>query len=161
MVPRRDVKLARYEFAQCRQEPANENGESESMTNCINKARGLAKECNFGNLEDEMLRDKIITGLLDINLKKQFLKQQNLTSEMVISQCQMEEATQVDLVRNNWLQPGPSAQTINKLTGSKQVSTRKCSFCGRGYHKKLSECPARGATCNHCKQKNHYAAVCR
>ncbi|XP_062541083.1 uncharacterized protein K02A2.6-like [Armigeres subalbatus] len=158
MVPQKDVKLARYEFFQCRQQPASEDHEAESVMHFINRARELVKDCNFGNLEDEMLRDSIITGILDTNLKKRFIEQPNLTSAMVIAQCQTEEATRLEMVRHNWLQP-TTTHSVNKLDSKKME--KKCTFCGKGYHVKLAECPARGALCNYCNQRNHFAVVCR
>ncbi|XP_062699497.1 uncharacterized protein K02A2.6-like [Aedes albopictus] len=160
MVPQKDVKLARYEFFQCRQQPASDEKPAESVMHFINRARELVKNCNFGNLEDEMLRDSIITGILDTNLKKRFIEQQNLTSAMVIAQCQTEEATRSEMEHHNWLQPAAaSAHSIDRLDSGKK--TKKCNFCGKGFHSKLTECPARGAVCNYCKQRNHFAVVCR
>ncbi|KXJ69880.1 hypothetical protein RP20_CCG025541 [Aedes albopictus] len=159
MVPQKDVKLARYEFFQCRQQ-CSDTGETETMSHFINRARELVKDCNFGALEDEMLRDKIITGILDVNLRKRFIGEQNLTSAAVINQCRTEEATKAELERNNLLQPGPSMQVVNRI-GSSKKREKKCAFCGRTYHQKLTDCPARGMVCNFCKQKNHFAAVCR
>lgn len=164
MVPQKDVKLARYEFFQCYQQPASEECNVESVIHFINRARELVKDCNFGNLEDEMLRDKIITGILDTNLKKRFIEQQNLTSAMVIAQCQTEEATRAEMERHNWLQPGPSSHSVNKLQSSfadsGKKTKQKCTFCGKGFHNKLSDCPARGVTCNYCMKKTttrHFA----
>lgn len=162
MVPQKDVKLARYEFFQCCQRPATDECSAESVIHFINRARELVKDCNFGDLQDEMLRDKIITGILDMNLKKRFIEQQNLTSAMVIAQCQTEEATRAEMERHNWLQPGPSTHSVNKLQSSDSGrNKKKCSFCGKGFHNKLADCPARGVTCNYCMQRNHYAVVCR
>lgn len=163
MVPQKDVKLARYEFYQCQQQSYSDTGEEESMSHFINRVRELVKDCNFGVLEDEMLRDKIITGILDVNLKKRFISEQNLTSAMVISQCRTEEATKAEMERQHLLQPGPSTQHINKVGNVKKPSQerKKCKFCGKAYHQKLMDCPARGVVCNYCKQRNHYAAVCQ
>lgn len=157
MVPQQDVKLARYEFFQCQQEAITPGGEPESMTQFINRARELVKSCNFGNLEDEMLRDKIIMGIRDVSLKKRFIEQQDLTSAMVIQRCQTEEATRAEMERNNLFGQATSSHAVNKLARK----PKKCAFCDKEYHKKLSDCPARGVTCNYCKQKNHYAKVCR
>lgn len=158
MVPAKDVKLARYEFFQCQQEASGAGHDGESTTTFINRARELVKACNFGNLEDEMLRDRIIMGIRDVSLKKRFIEKQDLTSVDVIKQCQTEEATRAEMERFHLYDAGPSSQAINKVTS---IKNRNCVFCGKDYHRKLSECPARGVTCSYCKQKNHYAALCR
>ncbi|XP_062712611.1 uncharacterized protein K02A2.6-like [Aedes albopictus] len=140
MVPQQDVKLARYEFFQCQQEAITPGGEPESMTQFINRARELVKSCNFGNLGDEMLRDKIIMGIRDVSLKKRFIEQQDLTSAMVIQRCQTEEATRAEMERNNLFGQATSSHAVNKLARK----PKKCAFCDKEYHKKLSDCPARG-----------------
>ena len=36
-----------------------------------------------------------------------------------------------------------------------------CFYCGGEIHKSISDCPARGKTCNICKKLNHFSSVCR
>ncbi|XP_058448606.1 uncharacterized protein K02A2.6-like [Malaya genurostris] len=158
MVPRKNIKLARYEFYQCRQEPGDDNSEPESMTKFINRTRELIKDCNFGEMENEMLRDKIITGIRDLSLKKRFIEQQDLTAEQVIEQCRTEEVTRAEMTRNQWIES--QQHTVNKITEGKNCNKR-CSFCSKAYHRDLSECPARGATCHFCGLKNHYEIACK
>ncbi|XP_058810974.1 uncharacterized protein K02A2.6-like [Topomyia yanbarensis] len=159
LIPQKNVKLARYEFNQCRQEPEDSSGNAENMTSFINRARALVKDCQYGNLEDEMLRDKIITGIRDMHLKKKMIETDNLTSARVIEMCRAEEATRAEMERNQWLET-LQPQSLNNITGGYKLNKR-CSFCGRAYHKNLQECPARGASCNYCGVKNHYEAVCK
>lgn len=158
MIPQKNVKLVRYEFSQLRQESGDGAGEAESMSGFINRARAMVKECNYGDLEDEMLRDKIITGIRDMSLKKKMIETENLTSVRVIEMCQAEEATRFEMERNRLL--GAEQHSVNKIAGDRHQNKR-CSFCGKAYHTNLLDCPARGATCNYCQLKNHYETVCK
>lgn len=158
MIPQKNVKLVRYEFSQLRQESGDGAGEAESMSGFINRARAMVKECNYGDLEDEMLRDKIITGIRDLSLKKKMIETENLTSVRVIEMCQAEEATRFEMERNRLL--GAEQHSVNKIAGDRHQNKR-CSFCGKAYHTNLLDCPARGATCNYCQLKNHYETVCK
>ncbi|KAL1396394.1 hypothetical protein pipiens_010537 [Culex pipiens pipiens] len=110
------------------------------------------------DLEDEMLRDKIITGIRDMSLKKKMIETENLTSAKVIEMCQAEEATRFEMERNRLL--GADQHSVNKIAGDRHQNKR-CSFCGKAYHTNLLDCPARGATCNYCQLKNHYETVCK
>lgn len=158
MIPQKNIKLARYEFHQCQQEPGDDSRDPESMSNFINRARLLVKDCNFGDLEDEMLRDKIITGIQDMHLKKKLIETADLTSAKVVEICRAEEATRAEMERNRWLEV--RQHDVNKIVTASRDS-KQCGYCGRSYHKNLSECPARGATCHFCKLRNHFEVVCK
>lgn len=158
MMPKRNVKLARYEFLQCKQQPADGVNEEESVVQFINRARALVKDCNWGDLEEEMLRDVIVAGLRDTRMKKAFIDKVELTAVDVINQCMSEEATKMELEKNKWLEE--ERHSVNKVY-SKQNKIKQCAYCGKGYHRNLQECPARGSTCFYCHQRNHFEAMCR
>ncbi|KAL3212974.1 hypothetical protein MRX96_035796 [Rhipicephalus microplus] len=46
------------------------------------------------------------------------------------------------------------------LPSTAPASKSACDFCGHAPHPR-SECPARWATCNQCRKKGHFVAVCR
>nr|XP_029723233.1 uncharacterized protein LOC115264069 [Aedes albopictus] len=158
MMPKRNVKLARYEFLQCKQQQPDGVNDGETVAQFINRARALVKDCNWGNLEEEMLRDVIVAGLRDTRLKKTFIDKVELTATDVINQCMSEEATQMELEKNKWLDE--ERHSVNKVY-PKQNKVKQCAYCGKGYHRNLQECPARGSTCFYCHQRNHFEAMCR
>lgn len=49
-----------------------ENGES--CDEYLTSLKVLAKTCNFGSLKDELIRDRIICGILDMGTKKNYSK---------------------------------------------------------------------------------------
>lgn len=154
MAPQRNVKLARYEFLQCKQQEACGGSDGESMSQFINRARALVKDCNWGNMEEEMLRDIIVAGLSDLRLKKSFIDKPELTAAQVIDQCMSEEATRKELEKNKWME---EKHAVNKVFKKK---SKICSYCGNEYHKSISECPAQGCECRYCKQRNHFEVMC-
>lgn len=156
MVPKRNVKLARYEFLQCKQQGASDVCEGETMSQFINRARALVKDCNWGEMEEEMLRDIIVAGLSDTRLKKSFIDKPELTAKQVIDQCMSEEATRMELEKNKWVE---EEHVVNKVYKRRNKS-KLCSHCGNEYHKSLADCPAQGSECHYCKQRNHYEVMC-
>lgn len=156
-VPKRNVKLARYEFLQCKQQPPDGVNDGETVAQFINRARALVKDCNWGELEEEMLRDIIVAGLRDTRLKKSFIDKPELTAAQVIEQCMSEEATKAELDKNKWFE---EEHSVNKVF-SREYKQKQCAFCGKAYHRKLQECPARGSTCFYCHQRNHFEAMCK
>lgn len=97
ILPKRNMKLARYEFIQCKQMCSDEVNEGETVMQFINRVRALVKDCNYGNIEEEMLRDVINNGLQDKRLRKEFIDKPELTAAEVINQCMSAEATQIEL----------------------------------------------------------------
>lgn len=156
MVPKRNVKLARYEFLQCKQQVSSDIGDGETVSQFINRARALVKECNWGNMEEEMLRDIIVAGLSDTRLKKSFIDKPELTAKQVIDQCMSEEATRAELEKNKWVE---EKYVVNKVF-RKNIKSKLCSYCGNEYHTRLADCPAQGSECRYCKQRNHYEVMC-
>lgn len=61
---RRNVIFERAKFNQCHQE------EGETVDTFITALHALAKHCNFRTLTDEMIRDRIVVGLLDVKLSE-------------------------------------------------------------------------------------------
>ena len=45
----------------------------ESFNNFVSNLRTLALSCNYGDLKDELIRDRIVTGITDSNLRKSLL----------------------------------------------------------------------------------------
>lgn len=55
--------------------------EKEDFNNFYNNVSQLVKECGYGDLADRILRDKIISGSYDGNLRNHLLGTENLTLE--------------------------------------------------------------------------------
>ena len=49
--------------------------------------RLIAKNCRFGNLEDQLIRDQIVCGTCSEDVRQQLLRVDNLTLEKAISIC--------------------------------------------------------------------------
>ena len=65
----------RYRFNKCDQK------EHETIDAYVTSLRTLAKTCNFGQLENDLIRDRVVMGIRDnTTRKKLFYKLRNLVS---------------------------------------------------------------------------------
>lgn len=67
--------------------------EGESNTEYITELKRLSASCGFKDLQDRLIRDKIVWGVLDNTLKEKLLKEEDLTLEKCIKICQTVEIT--------------------------------------------------------------------
>ena len=78
-VKRRNVIYERAKFNRRKQESG------ESVDTFITDFYGLAEHCQFGTLHDEMIRDRIVVGLLDQKLSEKLQLDSELTLEKAIN----------------------------------------------------------------------------
>ena len=76
-----NVIYERYTFNRREQEP------SESIDPYIAALRILAKTCNFGDLRDELIRDRIVVGIRDSRTRKKLLQETKLDLQRCIDIC--------------------------------------------------------------------------
>ena len=130
----------------------------------------LSEHCNYGALRDEMIRDRIVVGLLDGKLAERFQMDQKLTLVKAINGARHAEAVkkQQSVVRGDDPSPSPNIDAVGRRKGNarpnqkqtKPEQVKKCGRCGKSAHPK-NACPARDATCHKCRKKGHYQACCR
>ena len=77
----RNETYERYKFFSRRQE------DGECFESYLNAIEHLAESCNFGDLRDSLLRDRIVTGLVDAAVTKQLLSIRDLTLSRCIDAC--------------------------------------------------------------------------
>ena len=69
-----------------------ETGESIDMY--VTELRKLAKTCNYGALEESLIRDIVLLGVPDVAVRKRLLQEPDLTLSKAIEVVQAHEATQ-------------------------------------------------------------------
>jgi len=157
----------------------------ESLDAYIRSLKDLASTCEYGDVQNQLIRDRIVCGLKDNALRKRLLREKELTLAKTIDLCRGEEAT----LRHVQGIAGDSADnpiTINAVksqasgaraksrknfpakhqptSGQKgqphKPSEKTCLYCGHKHLMLKSKCPAYGKTCNKCGQPNHFAPCC-
>ena len=160
--------------------------EDEGIEAYYAELRILAKTCNFDSIENSLIRDRIVVGIKDNNVRKSLLERSDLTLEKTIEICKATERTKeqmedmkltsgrevnestVNRVKTTGGKPKINANkfkmndyhTGRKSDNGRARPTGECWFCGTR-HKFLRElCPAYGQTCAKCQGENHFAKMC-
>ena len=148
----------------------NQEG-SETIDCYVAELRKLAKNCNFGNAEDRMIRDRIVVGVKCEELRKKLLADSKLTLQTAITIARSHETSgrqalamntsgvdsSVDAVRHSKPKKEFSKKTEHR--SKKNFSHRhECRKCGRKHE--IDKCPAANEKCFHCDRTGHFKEFC-
>lgn len=150
----------------------------------------LAKSCEYGTMTEELIKDKISSGVCDIHLKT-VLMSKDITLVKALSMCRAHEVTreQIGALDSLQLTPSASVSQVTSSTPSRQATRgRYRGGSARGAHGSSNPkrvfnrfasgsqsdkctycghekhdrqaCPARNVICRKCNKRGHYASVC-
>ena len=93
--------------------------------------RQAAATCEYGNLQDEFIRDKIVCGIQDDSLRKRLLQESKLDLIRCIAMCKAAEVSQQQLTQFK-------AENVHQ---TKELPILKhCRYCGGTHH--MAKCTA-------------------
>lgn len=150
----RNVTQASYVFWKMTQAP------NESFDDFLLKIRLQAIECEFGEAEKRNLKDKIVHGIFDNNLREKLLREKKITLEAVIDNCKNAEIARCHAKSMQCVQPPviPSNDEINVL---KKHFQKKLGNYPNMMKQDKSDSNKKTVTCYNCGRPNHYASQCR
>nr|XP_054769525.1 uncharacterized protein LOC129277362 [Lytechinus pictus] len=166
--PPNNETVDRYQFFTRHQE------KGEGFDTYLTELRLLARRCNFGQLESSLLRDRIICGISDGDMRQRLLREPGLTYERCILACRALEFSR----QNAGILDGPDEERVHSVRpkeakysrpkSSKEKTKSKptkmvirCKFCGKQHEQVKEKCPAYGKECGKCGKPNHFKAVCK
>ena len=141
------------------------------MDQFLIRLKCLAESCAFSNLQDEMVRDRLVLGCQDHEDQARLFRERECTSTRAIKILRVSEVTQqqlkhisdeiTDAQSVNAVKPQyMSDQSQPKVSLQQRATTAKpCLYCGRKHER--SNCPAFGTQCHNCGKLNHFKSVCR
>ena len=138
--------------------------------------------CNYGNLKDELLRDRLVVGIRDQELSKKLQLDPDLTLEKTKKTIRQKEAVKeqhyilqgndtkdptLEEVRyGKWHRKPPRPevrpQYIQGDTYSKcmnRADNSLCTRCGCSKHYRGEMWSASSARCHRCDKRGHYSAL--
>lgn len=169
-IPKRNVIFERAKFnkrVQTTEEPVD---------HFITALYTLSEHCEYGDMKDELIRDRIVVGIKDAKLSEKMQLDPDLTLERSITLAkqseavkkqqpiirgQIEEEANLDAVKQRRNKPQQQfRKPLHKpMNGTKQQN--KCTRCGRSPNHNRNNCPAKDATCHKCSKKGHFATACK
>ena len=156
--------------------------EGEPVEQYVLSLHSLARNCEYGTLQEELIRDRIVIGIRDKALSRRLQLDADLTLEKAMRLVRQNEAVgeQQKVLQGNLEYKKESLVRQNETVGGQQKESaesvdldkvgvsskhrggekRKCSRCGRE-HGANGRCPAQNAVCFGCKRKGHFRSMCR
>ncbi|XP_067469154.1 nuclear pore complex protein Nup153-like isoform X2 [Thunnus thynnus] len=160
---KRNIIFERARFNGRNQEPG------ESAEAFITAVHRLAEHCAFGDVREDLIRDRIVVGLRDIKLSESLQLDPELTLVKTIATvCHSEEIKKQQPIHGSINEMQSEAQRGTKgETYSSQVKPENknratdCGRCGNATENQRKDCPVKDSECHKCKQKGHFAQKCR
>ncbi len=150
-IPKRNVTYERHRFFTCMQRSG------ETIEQYVTELRHRSKTCEFGELTDSLIKDRIVCGIPDNGLRERLLREQDLNLEKALSLCRaaatvktqakelLNESCTVDVVKKSQTPFGGSIRkTTFKERGrvTDEKRQRSCDRCGMQHPPR--KCPAYG-----------------
>ena len=171
-IKRKNVIYERTVFNRRKQE------EGESVEMFITALYLLVEHCEYGNLREEMIHDRIVAAVRDSTLSLKLQLKDKLTleeavmyareAEMIKKQQPLvrddqKESARVGVVnKRGGRQDDSRGPRTRKGPGAKQMTNgQACTRCGKSPPHDRQHCPARDAICHNCSIRGHYKAMCK
>ena len=163
--PKQNVTIERYRFN------SRAQGKFETVDQYVTELKLIAKNCSFGDLESQLIRDRVVCGIHSDEVRQHLLRVDELTLDKCLKVCRAYEQTKksVEILTDN---PHMAVDDLKKQKSKRMGQTRSdkqpdgesqpkyiCNNCGKQHAKR--QCPAYGQKCHKCGKLNHFAKYCR
>ena len=145
-VPKKNITMERHALLTRRQRAG------EPFDDFITDLRSKARHCDLPASTDSLIRDCVVLGINDNQLRERMLREDIDDLEKIIKTCKAAELarTQMSSLQNpRQKQPMPPAAALIDRIATDKSNRRQptaCGFCG-GWHSPR-QCPAYGKTCS-------------
>ena len=162
--PRKNLTFERHSFFSRNQQ------EGDTIDAYVTELRNKAHRCEFSDLKDGLIRDRIVCGIMNDSVRARLLRESDLSLEKCVDICRAAEISTSQLRELNDEKAIHGVHVEEKAGQSDMAKNRReerrdntnnnlCNFCG--YRHRRGRCPAYGKTCNKCKKLHHFANVCK
>ncbi|KAI5726144.1 hypothetical protein M8J77_024428 [Diaphorina citri] len=157
------MSATRFVFNTIKQE------DDEDYTTYFLRLSDQLKLCEYKNMEEEIMIDKIICSIQNVKMKEKLWMKEKLKLAEVVQLCKADEESrkQIENVSGK-------LNDVNKISSSSKYRSdvmnkqqkrsvpgnKKCVYCGGLWHTSLQKCPARNKTSFKCNKRGHFSQVC-
>ena len=156
--PKSNPIFARYKLHSKIQEPG------ETVQQFVTALKLLVKDCEYGQAEDDIVRDRIAFGTKSAKVREKLIDiGSDLTLERAIEVARVDEVS-VKQLKEMTDETEQGVQAVKKKNwrhkdSKSNAATHTCGRCGRQHGD--APCPAMGKVCRKCNTKNHFEEMCR
>lgn len=162
-LPQKNVTMESFKFSNIIQR------EKQPFTEFLTELRSQLDRCDYKcrcglSYEERMLKDRIITGVVDKKLQLKLLDGNTESVGKIIDICRAFEAAGINkgILDTKKAVVAEIAQKNDIDAVSSGERERICFRCGGPWNfQHRSICKAKNATCNICMKKGHFASRCR
>ena len=159
----------RARFNSCKQE------KGEHVDSFITDLHALGEHCDYKDLHDEMIRDRIVVGLRDTALLENLQLDSKLTLKKAVTTARQAETVrkQQAIVQGDERKPEAPIGAVHHGQGGRRKSPQgprwggamtqrrnpsqpMCYKCGHTPAHDRQQCPAKDAVCNKCRKRGHF-----
>lgn len=123
--------------------------EGETIDAYVTELRNKASRCEFADLKDGLIRDRIVCGIKNDSVRARLLRELHLSLEKCVDICraaeisatQLKELTEEKLIHTIKSEDKPGKSDTGKR---EKTGTNVCNFCG--YRHQRGRCPAYGTS---------------
>lgn len=176
--PKRNVIFERFKFN------SRVQRQGESVDSFITELHAFAENCEYGSLREDLIRDRIVVGMLNTKVSEQMQLKSDLTLKIAVDTARQAEIQikQTKIINDD--KHVYNIQRDDQLRGDLQQrhngvpqrfshdsrsngygnyynnKNNKCKYCGYKSHDR-ENCPAKDRYCNICNLRGHFSNVCR
>ena len=152
----------------------------ESIDQFMTELKRLAKNCEYGELTNSIIKDRILEGINNDSTRARLLREKDLSLERCVeirkaaevADKHMKTLTEqprktedIDAVSRSGKKHRRETRSGLARNGGKHKDQKfnnrlNCTRCGRGNHS-YDKCPAVGKECRKCLKLNHFMSQCR
>ena len=156
-----NITYERYNFNQRKQEIG------ESFDVFLSDLRRLARSCDYGDVEESIIRDRIVVGIREDATRRKLLQTRKLDLKSAIDICRASELAskqlramtapdEVNTLRKTIQRPSSISKDKQRNSGRREANAsggRRCKYCDKVHEPSKEACVAYGATCRKCLKK--------
>jgi RNase H-like domain found in reverse transcriptase/Reverse transcriptase (RNA-dependent DNA polymerase)/Integrase zinc binding domain/Integrase core domain len=162
--PNANISVERWNLFRIRQ------GEHQKFDEFLVKIKLQAKKCNFETLENELVKDMIVLGIRNDDLREKLLAMNDLNVESATTTCRaaelaheqvqrMKSEDKVEVSVELIGRSGRNTQEKQQKKSQQEDGEFDCWRCES--HHGPRNCPAYGKRCSKCGRFGHFSRVCR